>query len=144
MSKALPHSDKRNQPRLSVQLRVDAKILDENKKIDILSGNGYPDLDQESLALTKPRRGHRSSYTYDVSASGLRLDAAILDEVEHGTSVELDVHLPGERRVVKVLAEVMWAQKGEDSPIAGLRFAALEDEGLRRLREYLNKLREQH
>jgi hypothetical protein len=41
------------------------------------------------------------------------------------------------------LAEVMWALKGEDTPVAGLRFAALEDEGLRRLREYLERLREQ-
>lgn len=139
-----PGSDKRNQPRISVQLRVDARILDEDKKVDILSGNGYPELDQECLSLTKPRRGHRSSYTYDVSASGLRLDAAVLEQTEHGTGVELDLHLPGERRVVKLLAEVMWAQKGEDSPIAGLRFAALEDEGMRRLREYLEKLRTQY
>ncbi len=144
MAKPPSSNDKRNQPRISVQLRVDAKVLDEDKKIDILSGNGYPDLDQESLSLTKPRRGHRSSYTYDVSASGLRLDAAVLETLEHGTGVELDLHLPGERRVVKLLAEVMWANDAKDSPIAGLRFAALEDEGLRRLREYLNKLREQH
>ena len=135
-------SDKRNHPRVAIKLRVDAKVLDENQKIDIMSGMGYPDLDQESLALTKPRRGRRTSHTHDISAGGLRLSAADLENLDHGSTLELDVHLPGERRVVKVLAEVMWADKSADSPVAGLRFAALEDEGLRRLREYLEKLRE--
>ena len=134
-------TDKRNQPRVSIKLRVDAKILDENLKVDILSGNGYPDLDQESLSLTHPRRGRQACQTFDVSPSGLRLEAAELEALEHGTSLELDLHIPGERRVVKLLAEVMWAEKGQDCPVAGLRFAALEDEGMRRLREYLEKLR---
>ena len=136
------YNDKRNHPRVTIKLRVDAKVLDENLKIDIMAGNGYPDLDQESLALTKPRRGRQTSHTHDISAGGLRLNAKDLESLEHGSTLELDVHLPGERRVVKVLAEVMWADKSQDSPVAGLRFAALEDEGLRRLREYLEKLRD--
>jgi len=134
-------TDKRNQPRVSIKLRVDAKVLDENLKVDILAGNGYPDLDQESLSLTHPRRGRQACQTFDVSPSGLRLQAAELEALEHGTSLELDLHIPGERRVVKLLAEVMWADKGQDCPVAGLRFAALEDEGMRRLREYLEKMR---
>jgi len=133
--------DKRNHPRVSIKLRVDAKVLDEAQKIDILAGNGYPDLDQESLSLGQPRRGRLECHTFDLSPSGLRLAAAHLDDLEHGSSLELDLHLPGERRVVKLLAEVMWADQGPDSPVAGLRFAALEDEGMRRLREYLEKLR---
>jgi len=133
--------DKRNHPRVSIKLRVDAKLLDESQKIDILAGNGYPDLDQESLSLGHPRRGRLECHTFDVSPSGLRLSSAQLEALEHGTSLELDLHLPGERRVVKLLAEVMWADKGQDSPVAGLRFAALEDEGMRRLREYLEGLR---
>jgi hypothetical protein len=137
-----PHGqDKRNHPRVSIKLRVDAKLLDEAQRIDILSGHGYPDLDQESLALSKPRHGRQQCQTFDVSPSGLRLDALALENLEQGTSLELDLHLPGERRVVKLLAEVMWAERGQDSPVAGLRFAALEDEGLRRLREYLGHLR---
>ena len=141
MPRPLHDLDKRNQPRVSIDLRVDAKLLDERQKEDILAGNGYPDLDQECLSLTKPRRGRQMCLTHDISPTGLRLTAAQMESLEHGTSLELDLHLPGERRVVKLLAEVMWADGGHDSPVAGLRFAALEDEGLRRLREYLNKLR---
>jgi hypothetical protein len=137
-----PHpSDKRNQARTTIRLRVDAKVLAEAQRDDILAGNGYPDLDQESLSLTHPRRGRQACQTFDVSPTGLRLTAKEMAALEHGASLELDLHLPGERRVVKLLAEVMWADKGQDSPVAGLRFAAVEDEGMRRLRGYLEGLR---
>jgi hypothetical protein len=141
MAQSQDSSDKRNQPRVSIKLRVDAKVLADTQRDDILAGNGYPDLDQESLSLTHPRRGRQACQTFDVSPSGLRLSAAELTGLGHGTSLELDLHLPGERRVVKLLAEVMWAEKGQDSPVVGLRFAALEDEGMRRLRGYLEGLR---
>ena len=132
-----PDSDKRNQARVSIALRVDAKLLDERQKEDILAGMGYPDLDSESLSLSTPRRGRQMCETLDVSPTGLRLGAEAMVALESGKSLELDLHLPGERRVVKLLAEVMWAEDGEERRVAGLRFAALEDEGLRRLREYL-------
>jgi hypothetical protein len=130
-----PHShDKRNHPRLPVKLRVDAKLLPDSQWEEILAGHGYRDLDQESLSLRQPRHGHHACETFDLSASGLRLSAVQLEGLEKGSSVELDMHLPGERRVVKLLAEVMWAEKGSDHPLAGLRFAALEDEGERLVR----------
>jgi hypothetical protein len=128
---------------MNIKLRVDAKVLAETQRDDILAGNGHPDLDQESLSLTRPRGGRKTCQTFDVSSTGLRLSAAEIAVLEQGASLELDLHLPGERRVVKLLAEVVWMDKGLDSPVMGLRFAALEDEGMRRLRGYLEALREE-
>ncbi len=134
--------DQRNHPRVSIKLRVDAKLLDEAQKIDILAGNGYPDLDQESLSLSNPRRGRLECHTFDVSPGGLRLSSARLEALEHAGPVwSWTCTCRASAAVVKLLAEVMWADRGVDSPVAGLRFAALEDEGLRRLREYLEGLR---
>jgi hypothetical protein len=138
--------DKRNQPRVSTVLRADAIILSGREREDILCGNGYPDLDHECPALSSPRSGHLSCLTRDISLSGLGLLVAGLTELEPGACLELDLHLPGERRVVKFLADVVWlyTEPGRDFPMAGLRFAAIEDEGLRRLKGYLEPIQDSH
>jgi hypothetical protein len=132
--------DQRNQKRVPVQLRADIQLLEERRRVDIMAGMGYPDLDQESLALSSPRRGRSACTTEDISASGMRLSAELLKGLDHGSCIEMDLHIPGERRVVKLLTEVMWADEGHGR--AGLRFAALENEGLQRLRKYLEGLRD--
>ena len=53
--------------------------------------------------------------------------------MEPGSALSLDLHLPGERRVVKLMGDVMWAAELGGEPVAGLRIAALEEEGMARL-----------
>jgi hypothetical protein len=50
----------------------------------------------------------------------------------------LDVHIPGDHRVVKLLGDVMWVGQSDGEPVAGLRIAALDQEGLRRLLSMLD------
>jgi hypothetical protein len=57
--------------------------------------------------------------------------------VETGRTLCLDIHLPDDHRVVKLLGDVMWVGERNGEPVAGLRMAALQQEGLRRLLEAL-------
>jgi hypothetical protein len=125
--------EKRIKPRLTVRLRVDARLIQEQERDALLAGLGFPDLDNEAMALSRPRHGLRRSESRDVSASGLRLKVDGLEQLEAGKSLSLDVHLPGDHRVVKLLGDVMWVGERDGEPVAGLRIAALHEEGLRRL-----------
>lgn len=140
MPKSLDGSDeKRIQTRYAVQWHADARLLTEQERIDIQAGNGLADLDTEALSLGRPRWGHERMATKDLSSSGLRLSLKNLEKVEAGQSLCLDLHLPGEQRVVKLLADVMWSGEQDGQPVAGLRFAALETEGLQRLVKLLRR-----
>lgn len=132
-----PGAEKRIQTRKPLRLRVDARLLSEQERIDILAGLGLPDLDSEALAYSRPRHGMQRALTQDVSVSGLRLMAEPLGALDPGSALCLDVHLPGEGRVVKLLGDVMWTSSQDGTPVAGLRIAALEIEGLERLRQAL-------
>lgn len=133
MSSAYSPSEKRLRPRKALQLRVDARLITEQERIDILAGLGHPDLDTEALSLSRPRWGMQRLFSQDVSASGLRLAVAALGEIPEGSALCLDVHLPGQQRVVKLLGDVIWSGQQAGLPVAGLRIAALEQEGLIRL-----------
>jgi hypothetical protein len=67
----------------------------------------------------------------------LRLCLKGLSKVEAGSAMSLDLHLPGERRVLRLLGDVIWAAEHAGQAVAGLRFAALNEEGLERLRQVL-------
>lgn len=131
--------EKRIQIRKRLALRVDARPITEQERVDILAGLGHPDLETEGLALSRPRHGMVRTDTRDVSASGLRLDVGQLPEVEPGSAMTLDVHLPGDQRVVRLLGDVIWSADQDGKPVAGLRFAALENEGLNRLRQAMRE-----
>jgi hypothetical protein len=126
-------ADKRIKPRQTLRLRVDARLIKEQERDAILEGLGFPDLENEGLALSRPRHGLKRSESRDVSASGLRIKLEGLDRVDIGRSMSLDVHVPGEHRVVKLLGDVVWVGTANGEPVAGLRIAALDEEGLRRL-----------
>jgi len=129
--------DKRVRTRLSVRLRVDARVLSEQERVDILAGLGFPELEHEGPALPSTRNGFHRAESRDASASGLRLALGGLLGVEQGAALSLDLHLPGERRVVRLLGDVIWSADQSGEQVAGLRIAALEEEGLRRLRRAL-------
>jgi hypothetical protein len=131
--------EKRIKPRVPVRLRVDARLIQEEEREAVLAGLGFLDLDTEGMALSRPRHGLKRSESRDVSASGLRLNVGGLGDVEVGRSLSLDVHVPGETRVVKLLGDVMWVGFNNGEPVAGLRIAALDEEGLRRLLAVLAK-----
>jgi hypothetical protein len=133
MSSNPSSADKRVRPRRTVRLRVDARIISEDERVDILSGLGFPELENEGMSLTRPRRGFLRLETRDASASGLRLSVDELDGVDKGGALSLEVHLPGEGRVVRLIGDVIWADSLAGERVAGLRFAALEEEGLKRL-----------
>lgn len=133
MSQASPSMDKRVKPRATVKLRIDARLITEQERVDILAGLGFPELETEGMALTRPRHGMKRTESRDLSASGLRLKLEEIQGVEAGSALSLDLHLPGEHRVVKLMGDVIWVGEREGEPVAGLRIAALEEEGMRRL-----------
>jgi hypothetical protein len=126
-------AEKRVRPRVSLCLRVDARLIDEQERDAILAGLGFSELNNEGLALSRPRHGLRRSESLDVSASGLRLKVDGIAGIEAGRSLCLDIHLPEDHRVVKLLGDVMWVGQRDNEPVAGLRMAALQEEGLKRL-----------
>jgi hypothetical protein len=132
-------AEKRIQSRKRIQLRVDARLITEQERIDILAGLGHPDLDTEGMSLSRPRFGMTKLNSHDASGSGLRLQTGALGEIPEGSALSLDVHLPGEQRVVKLLGDVMWTGEDGGAPVAGLRIAALDQEGLLRLLNALQK-----
>lgn len=121
-----------------MELRVDVKILPKKEVDDILDGSGYPDLSVTALSLSRPRGGMDGLNTVDVSTSGLRLRCK--DLYEKGMAAALDLHLPGERTVLKFLGEVMWVGQVEGEGCAGIRIAALDEDSGRRLGGYLKGL----
>lgn len=132
-------AEKRNSPRYAVNLRVDLRALDPAEKQDILDGAGYQDLTYEALSLARPRGNLQSTELSDLSASGLRIvlpKGSALD----GESLVVDMHLPGDRRVVKLLGDVIWTRVYEGMAVAGVRIAALERDGSSRLSEFLEAI----
>src|SRR5262245_38425015 len=105
MSPTPDSPDKRVSPRQLLKLRVDARALSEQERLGILAGQGFPELDAEGLALSRPRQGLQRTESCDVSVSGLRLKLAGL-AVEAGAALSMDIHLPGDRRVIRLLGDV--------------------------------------
>ncbi len=131
-------SEKRLSTRVRVRLRVDCKPLDHEERMDVLEGHGFQELSFRSLALTRPRLGMTPMRARDLSSSGLRLEGPL--PLGLGDSVMLDLHLPDERVAVKALVDVVWSREAADPNLphsCGVRFAALDDEGARRLKNYM-------
>jgi hypothetical protein len=132
-------SDKRLAPRQTVRLRVDLKPLRHEEVRDILEGQGYDELDFSSLALAKPRTGMLPARIRDISLSGMRVEGLLA--LGTGEATAMDLHLPDERVVLKALAEVVWSSPSTDDKQPhsfGLRFAALEEDALFRLKNFLS------
>ncbi len=125
--------EKRITPRTAARLRVDARLVRPEERHALMAGQGFAELDDEALSLSRPRHGLTRLESRDVSASGLRLKVQGLEGVSTGKGLCLDVHLPGDRRVVKLLGEVVWTGESAGEPVAGVRMASLAQEGLRRL-----------
>ena len=131
--------DKRLAPRQAVRLRVDLKPLRHDEVRDILEGQGYDELEFSSLSLAKPRSGMLPARIRDISLSGLRVEGPVA--LGAGEATAIDLHLPDERVVLKVLGEVVWSRPSEDSAQPhsfGVRFAALEEDGMHRLKTFLS------
>jgi Tfp pilus assembly protein PilZ len=74
----------------------------------------------------------------DLSLGGVRIEGPVA--LGAGEATALDVHLPDERVVVKLLGEVVWSEPAKDGQhlhAFGLRFAALEEHALARLKHFL-------
>lgn len=130
--------DQRLALRVPVRLRVDCKPVDHAEKTDVLDGHGYPELSFRSLALTRPRAGMTPMKVRDLSLSGMRLEGPL--PLGLGDCLLLDLHLPDERVAVKALVDVVWSRNAPDPQLphsCGVRFAAIDDEGLRRLKAFL-------
>lgn len=131
-------SDKRLSTRVRVRLRVDCKPLDHAECQGVLEGQGFQELAFRSLSMNRPRLGMTPMRARDLSMSGLRLEGPL--PLGLGDSVVLDMHLPDERVAVKALVDVVWSANASDPSqphSCGMRFAALDDEGARRLKNFL-------
>lgn len=131
-------TDKRLSTRVRVRLRVDCKPLEHAERLSVLEGHGFPELSYRSLALSRPRAGMTPMQARDLSLTGLRLEGPL--PLGLGDSAMLDLHLPDEPVAVKALVDVVWSRPAEGPRqlhSCGLRFAALDDEGVRRLKSYL-------
>jgi Tfp pilus assembly protein PilZ len=74
----------------------------------------------------------------DLSTSGLRLEGPL--PLGFGESVFLDLHLPDDPVAVKALVDVVWSQPARDQSQphrCGMRFAAIDEEGIRRIKNFL-------
>lgn len=131
--------DQRIRPRLPLRLRIDVRKISASERDALLAGMGFPDLDQEALSLSRPRHGWKRMESRDVSTSGLGLRVSEDLDWDSGATLCLDVHLPGDSRVVKLLADVMWKDERGGEAMAGVRMAALEKEGLVRLSGMLSE-----
>ena len=141
MARLVPSSsEKRNAPRYSVNLRVDLRALNSLEKQDILDGAGYQDLTYEALSMARPRGNLQSTELNDLSASGLRIIVPDGSLGLEGESLAVDMHLPGDRRVVKLLGDVIWTQVQAGMTVAGIRIAALERDGSSRLNGFLEAI----
>jgi hypothetical protein len=130
--------DRRIRERKPLELRVDVKILPKKEVEGILDGEGYADLSASAPSMRRPRVGMETGgKTLDVSYSGMGLRCSKL--YEKGTATALDLHIPGQRIVVKLLGEIMWAGEVEGEPRAGIRFAALDLHSALRLDGYLSR-----
>lgn len=128
--------EKRIEKRVDVQLRADACEVDASLLEGIMEGNGYADLFQPDFGLRRPREGMSRVVACDISRSGLRLKGAF--SFSQGMKIAVDLHLPQDRLLVKVLLEVMWCEEVEKGFFfAGARFAALEEQSSRRVEEFV-------
>ncbi|MGH7442023.1 MAG: PilZ domain-containing protein [bacterium] len=108
---------------------------------DILEGHGYSELAFSSLALSRPRQGMLPARIKNLSPGGLCVEGPC--PFQAGEVAALDLHLLDERVALKALVEVVWAQPAADESqphSCGMRFAALDDDGRRRLRHYLSSV----
>jgi Tfp pilus assembly protein PilZ len=131
-------TEQRLAPRQAVRLRVDLKPLRHEEVRDILEGHGYDELAFSSLSLSKPRVGMIPARIRDLSLGGVRIEGPV--SLGTGEATALDLHLPDDRVVVKLLGEVVWSEPAKDSNhlhAFGLRFAALEENALARLKHFL-------
>lgn len=143
MATTTPNSeanDLRVQKRVRARLRVDARPLEHKALRSILEGDGWEDLAVEAPALPRPRGGMHKGESRDFSASGLCLAVPGAQNVGVGSALALDLHLPGQRRLVKLLGDVVWSKEDGDGLMVGVRIAALEQEGMNRVKAWLKNL----
>jgi hypothetical protein len=136
MTQALQDRESRHAERRRVQVTVDVKPLRTQDVDNILFGQGFEDLNLNSLSMSRPRHGMERAETLDLSLSGLRL-AGI--ELKPGTAAVLDLHLPSDKVVIKALVEVVWATDQHGHPMAGCRFAAIQENGAERMMSFLRE-----
>lgn len=129
--------DMRLSQRHAIQVKVDLRPLRTQDVDCILEGQGFEDLNSNSLSMNRPRLGMDRCEAVDISASGVRLRGA---ELAPGTAALMDLHLPDEGVVVKALVEVVWVKEVEKEPYAGVRFAAMPEQGARRVRSFLSNI----
>ena len=129
-----PDFDSRHSTRCPLHLTVDLKSLKTQDVDNILFGQGFEDLNLNSLSLARPRHGMERAETLDISLSGMRLSGPALAP---GTAAVLDLHLPHDRVVVKALVEVVWSSQHEGQATLGCRFAAIQEHGVERMRVFL-------
>ncbi|GAG39662.1 unnamed protein product [marine sediment metagenome] len=87
--------------------------------------------------------------TVDISAKGIRL---LMDEkIEKGTAMRLDIKLPGQKRLVKASAAVVWtAESKEDEKFSakrlfntGIKFHSFQKNGEKQLFDFIYSLQPQ-
>jgi Tfp pilus assembly protein PilZ len=134
-------AENRRSNRVSIRIRVDCKPLSGSELRDILEGRGYSELAFSSLALSRPRQGMLPARVKNLCVGGLCMEGPLA--LGLGEVAALDMHLPDERVALKALVEVVWSKPavGDDKPHAcGLRFAAMDQDSVRRLKLYLSNL----
>ena len=127
-------ADARQSQRRQVQVKVDVKPLKTQDVDNILFGQGFEDLNLNSLSMSRPRFGMERAQTLDLSLSGLRLTGI---DLKPGTAAVLDLHLPQDKVVVKALVEVVWVRVENENSTAGCRFAAIQEFGAERMQSFL-------
>jgi len=110
--------EKRVHPRVSAQIHVKYRLLEDPKEIE---------------SILELRKSEKTTQTSDLSQGGLYIVA--VRPLEMGNILRLEIGLPGRKDPLSAFAEVVWANETG----GGLRFLTMKEEDRETLRVYLNK-----
>ena len=81
-----------------------------------------------------------TSNTRDISEGGIRLP--ILQRLQPGMVIELELHLPDLRKPIRAIGEIVWLKEIEDLKfpfVVGVKFINIDTVSLGKIRDYIKE-----
>jgi c-di-GMP-binding flagellar brake protein YcgR len=147
MNMQLGWMEQRKHERVSSNLKVSFRVLDQQEGADALSHHHYSETKAEHLPQLADKFHVYHAVTRDISEGGLSLTGEFA--FQPGSHVEITLTLPTYNRSLKLLAEVVRVgesfQSGRSVYNAGVKLLAVNREDMKSLANYIlvEKLRQQ-
>ena len=81
------------------------------------------------------------SSAFDISVLGLRI--TVDKRLENGTTLEMEIYLPGSSQPILAKGEVIWAENCKEHFYAGIKFTLIDEKNKTRLIDYTKRKLEQ-